>query len=351
MNKKNRLNPGELFVTPAPHIYHKDSTSKIMWIVFLSLLPAGVWSVFLFGIPALNIIITTLVTCLLTEAGFNLIRKGPITIGDGSAALTGMLLAFILPPYAPLYIPITASLFAIGVVKHLFGGLGYNVLNPALAGRVFVMFSWLEPMTSSQYYLPRLTESFLPDAGVSLEATSSATALFTIKNTPGNLEGKLPDLWDLFLGKIGGSLGEVSALLLLLGALWLLKRRYITWQIPLSFVGSLFVFSFIYGYFTHASLTAGYSSWQNAICYALAHILSGGLILGAFFMTTDMVTTPLTVRGQFIAGLGAGALTFIIRVFGGYPEGVMFAILLMNIVTPLIDRQSRPKIYGWGNNP
>lgn len=345
------MEKNKMFVTPAPHIYHNDSVPKIMWIVFISLLPAGAWGVYYFGLPALKVIITCIVTSLLTELFFNYIRKSSITIGDGSAAVTGILLAYTLPPYVPIYIPITASIFAIGVVKHLFGGLGYNVLNPALCGRVFVMFAWIAPMTESKAFLPIIEDSFFyQNSKEALNAISSATPLQLMKGFVSGANPQLPPDADLFIGKVGGSIGEISALFLLIGALWLFKRRFITWQVPFSFIGSVALLTFFFALAKGITIVPEYGTIKNALVYAYLHILSGGLILGAFYMATDMVTTPLTKKGQFIIGLGCGILTVVIRLFGGYPEGVMFAILLMQLVVPLIDRMSKPKIYGWGGN-
>lgn len=340
-----------LLVTPAPHLYHRDSVNKIMWIVFLSLVPAWAWGVYYFGLPALYVSLAAIFSCLLTEIAFNLLRRGPITLGDGSAAVTGILLAFTLPPYIPLYIPIAGGIFAIGVVKQLFGGLGYNVMNPALAGRVFVMFSWIGPMTAASSFLPRISESFFLQnfkPAAPLDALSSATPLGLMKTMLTGKTVDLPSESELFFGLTGGSMGEISALLILLGALWLFKRKYITWHVPLPFLGAVAFFAFFYALGKGLVLYPQYSLFKNALIYTYLHLFSGGLILGAFYMCTDMITTPLARWGQAVMGAGVGLLTVLIRVFGGYPEGVMFAILLMELVVPLIDRISKPKIYGWG---
>jgi len=339
----------KMFVSPAPHISHKDSVPKIMWIVFISLLPAGIWGVYYFGLPALKIIVASLVTSLLTEAFINYMRKTSSTLSDGSAALTGLLLAYTLPPYIPLYIPIAAAIFAIGVVKHLFGGLGYNVLNPALCGRVFVMFAWIGPMTESKSYTPLLEESFFYQASKeSLNAVSSATPMQLMKGVLAKSSSELPTSLDHLIGKVGGSIGEISALFLLLGAVWLFKRKYISWHIPLIFLGSVALLTFFYGLAQNIVIFQDYGSLKNAFVFSYLHLISGGLFLGAFYMATDMVTSPLTRKGQVLFGLGCGILTVIIRLYGGYPEGVMFAILLMQLVVPLIDKTSKPKIYGLG---
>ena len=344
--KKNKKN--HLFVNPAPHVVTKDSVPKIMWIVFISLLPAGIWGVYWFGWAAFRVIFVSVAASMITEVVFNKIRIMQISVWNGSAALTGLLIAYILPPYVPLYIPIVASIFAIGVVKHLFGGLGNNIVNPALAGRVFVMFSWIGPMTASKYFIPTLEKSFyLKNTAGTLAAISSATPLGLMKNMIAGKVVSLPGTTDLLIGKIGGSIGEVSALFLIIGAIWLFKRKYITWHLPVPFIGSVAFVTFLYGLATGVQISSEYSLFKNALVFSYMHLIGGGLILGAFYMLTDMVTSPLTRKGQIIMAVGAGLLTAIIRLFGGYPEGVMFAILLMNIIVPLIDRISRPKIYGW----
>lgn len=353
MQKKTNEN---LVVTPAPHLAHKDSVYKIQWIVFLSLVPACAWGVYVFGLPALRVLGVAILSCMAVEVIFNWLRKTPVTVWDGSAAVTGILLGMVLPPYVPLYIVITASVFAIGIVKHLFGGLGFNVMNPALSGRVFVMFCWIGPLTAQKYYLPRLGDSFFLNrvmtdmaAGASnvADAIGSATPMTLLKGFIAGKKVDLPSGLDLAIGKVSGSIGEISAVFLILGALWLFKRKYITWHIPLTFLGSAFVFTFLYALIQKINLVPDYSSFKNAVVFAYLHLVGGGLILGAFFMATDMVSTPLTRKGQVLIGLGAGIVTCLIRLFGGYPEGVMFAILLMELVGPLVDHFSKPKIYGW----
>ncbi len=356
---KNNETQKDLYVSPAPHITHKDSVPKIMWIVFISLLPAAIWAVYYFGLPALKVIIASIFSCLITETLLNIIRKQPLSIKDGSAAVTGLLLAFTLPPQLPIYIPITAGVFGIGIAKQLFGGIGYNVVNPALAGRVFVMFSWLEPMTASNYFFTKTSAAISK-----ISAISSATPLTLIKNmkklmvatkkTPeitnklNAITKSIPKMEDLFFGKVGGSIGEVSALFILIGGLWLLKRKYITWHMPVSFIGSVFLFGFLFALGNDVIMFPNYTDFYNYLYYAGIHVFGGALFLGAIYMATDMVTTPLAYKGHLIIGIACGFLTFVIRVYGGYPEGVMFAILLTSLFTPLIDRYTKPKIYGWG---
>lgn len=346
-------------VSSSPHVFKKDSVEKVMWTVFLVLVPATLWGVARFSLglditftngfnismnPKLieNGILMTMLTsqpflqvlaailaCIVTEAVINLIRGQRVAAFDGSAALTGLLLAMTLPPKAPLFIAVISSVFTIWVVKHLFGGLGGNFLNPALAGRVFAMSAWSSIMYTQDYYL------------VTPDANTSATALETMKKFLAGAEGitnpasNYP-LEDLFIGNIGGSIGEVSAIFLLLGGLYIWIKGYITWEIPLTYILTVFLVSFI----------IGGKAGNFDINYGLFHLLSGGLILGALFMATDMVTCPLTSKGQIIFGISLGILTVFIRIYGGYPEGVAFSVLIMNFFTPIIDRYTMPRIFG-----
>jgi electron transport complex protein RnfD len=311
---KNRLE-----VSAAPHLHKKgESVSKIMWMVVLSLIPAGAAGVFIFGISALWVVILGVVSAVITEALLQLFTKNKITILDGSAVITGLLLAYNLPPDVPFWLPIIGSVFAIAIGKQVFGGLGQNIFNPALAGRVFLMASWPKYMTTFS-------------APFRYDAVTSATPLAILK------EGKVLEhlsYWDLFLGKRGGCIGEVCILALLAGAIFLLLKGYISWHIPGSYILTVGVFTYIFG---PKGLFSG--DW-------LFHILSGGLILGAFFMATDYVTSPLTRKGHIVFGIGCGLLTGVIRLWGGYPEGVSYAILMMNAATPLIDRYTKTRIYG-----
>jgi electron transport complex protein RnfD len=246
---------------------------------------------------------------------------------DGSAFLTGLLLAYNLPPNVPLWLPVVGSFFAIAIGKQVFGGLGQNIFNPALVGRVFLMASWPKYMTGFT------TAPKFFARGVNYEAVSSATPLALIKK---GVAIENISYLDLFLGKRGGCIGEVCIVALLAGALFLFLKGYISWHIPLSYIGTLGLFTWIFG-------QKGFFSGDW-----LFHILSGGLILGAFFMATDYVTSPLTGKGQIIFGLGCGLITVVIRIWGGYPEGVSYAILMMNAATPIIDRYTKNRIYGSG---
>jgi len=293
-----------------------------MWAVVLSLLPAGVWGVYAFGLNALWVIITAILSAVATEIILQKFSNKKITVLDGSAFLTGLLLAYNLPAGVPLWIPAAGSIFAIFVGKFVFGGLGKNIFNPALAGRAFLMASW-------PVYMTTFSKPFNTSGGV--DAITSATPLMLLKEgkTVGNI-----NYLDLFLGNKGGCIGEVCIIALLLGAAFLFVKKYISWHIPLTYIATVGIFTFIFG---KSGLFSG--DW-------LFYILSGGLILGAFFMATDYVTSPLTNKGQVIFGIGCGLLTVIIRLWGGYPEGVCYAILIMNAAVPLIDRYTRTRIYG-----
>ncbi len=307
-----------LIVSSSPHIHKKASVSRIMWTVAASLIPAGAAGVIIFGLSALWVTLVAIIAAVLTELMLGVWAKKKITILDGTAVITGILLAFNLPPNVPLWLPIVGAVFSIAIGKQVFGGLGQNIFNPALAGRVFLMASWPKYMTA-------FSRPFSPDAVV------SATPLAMLK------EGKILEhisYLDLFLGKRGGCIGEVCILALIIGALILLIRGYITWHIPASYILTTAMFTYVFG-----ANQLFHGDW-------LLHILSGGLILGAFFMATDYVATPLTARGQIIFGAGCGLLTAVIRLWGGYPEGASYAILMMNAATPFIDRYTRNRIYG-----
>ncbi|MBU4473538.1 MAG: RnfABCDGE type electron transport complex subunit D [Candidatus Omnitrophica bacterium] len=314
--------PDKLIVSVSPHIHSHESTPKVMWSVFFALIPAGIVGVFIFGLAALKIIIISVLSCLVTEALIQKLTHRRISIGDGSAVLTGLLLAYNLSSNVPFWIPVIGGIFAIAVCKQAFGGLGANIFNPALAARAFLLASWPKHMTG-------FSKPFSPDA------VTSATPLAMLK------EGKVADLvqsglsyMDLFLGKRSGCLGEVCILVLLIGAVYLLWRGYIWWYTPAGFILTLGGLSWIFG-------VGGFFKGDF-----LFSILAGGVILGAFFMATDYVTTPITKKGQLIFGIGCGVITFIIRRFGGYPEGISYSILMMNATVPLIDRYVRPRRYG-----
>lgn len=286
--------------------------------VVISLLPAGIAGVIIFGLSALSVIILAVVSALVTEWILQISTKRKITIFDGSAVITGLLLAYNLPPKVPFWLPIIGAFFSIAIGKQIFGGLGQNIFNPALVGRVFLMASWPKYMTS--FTVP-----------LSYDATTQATPLMLLK------EGKFAEhisYGNLFLGLRGGCIGEVCILALILGAAFLFWKKYISWHIPITYIVTVGIFTYLFG-------PSGFLSGDW-----LFHILSGGLILGAFFMATDYVTSPLTRKGQIVFGIGCGIFTAIIRLWGGYPEGVSYAILIMNAATPLIDRYTKNRIYG-----
>ena len=301
-----------LHLSISPHIHSGNSTSRIMRDVVISLIPALIAGTVIFGFRALLITAICVVTSVLSEAIYNKIVKKDQTVGDFSAAVTGLLLALNLPSNIPLWQCAVGSVFAIIVVKCLFGGIGCNVVNPAITARVFMLVAF---SSMTKYGFPVIADT-----------VSSATPLTQIA------KGEEVSLFDLFFGLTGGAIGETCALALLIGFVYLLIRRVITWHIPVSFIGTVFVLSFI---------KEGFDLMQ-----ALVMVLSGGLLIGAIFMATDYVTSPCTAKGKLIFGLGAGLITFAIRYFGSYPEGVSFAILLMNILTPYIDALTAHKVFG-----
>lgn len=314
----------KLIISPAPHIHSGDSVSKNMRGVIIALVPALLVGLYFFGLGALIVTLTAVLSCMLFEYLIQrFIMKGESTIMDGSAALTGLLLAFNLPSNLPIWIIIIGSLVAIGVAKMSFGGLGNNPFNPALVGRVFLLISFPVQMTSWPEVAP-LTTAYL-------DAETGATILSMMKEGAGTL----PSTLDMFIGKIPGSLGEVSAVALLIGLVYMLVRKIIQWHIPVSVLLTVLVFS-------------GIMHLVNPEVYAspIVHLLTGGLMLGAIFMATDYVTSPMNPRGMWIFGVGIGVLTVVIRNWGAYPEGVSFAILIMNGFTPLINFYVKPKRFG-----
>ncbi|MDP2913063.1 MAG: RnfABCDGE type electron transport complex subunit D, partial [Candidatus Omnitrophota bacterium] len=306
---------GSYIVSIAPHIKDKTSTRDIMWAVTISLIPSGLAGIFIFGLNSLLVILVSILSAVAAEAAILGIRKKDTSaLYDGSAVLTGLLLAYNLPPGSPLWMPLAGSVFAIAIGKQVFGGLSHNIFNPALAGRAFLMISWPVYMTTWQN--PRWK----------IDAITSATPLGLYKNNGSDFLNGISSL-DLFLGNRGGCIGEVCVIALLLGAAYLLMKRYITWHIPVTYIATVALMSWIFN--GKGALFTG-----NALFF----VLSGGLVLGAFFMATDYVTGPLGARGKVVFGLGCGLLTLIIRKFSGYPEGVSYAILIMNAVTPVIDK-------------
>jgi len=335
-------------VSASPHITHKDTIPRIMYGVVISLIPAIAGSIYFFGVRAVWVLLFSILSAVTVEATLQFLMKKPITVKDGSAIVTGILLGFNLPAEVPWWIPVIGSAFAIVVGKIPFGGLGYNPMNPALLGRAFLLASWPTRMTIFKT---------APNGGTlsGIDAITTATPLNVFKSAkdiiasqadPSVLTEKvtqatnaIDQLYDsyanLFWGKVGGCIGETSAFLLLIGAVYLIYKRYIGLRIPLSYIGTVALLCWIFG--GAEGLFTG---------DPLFHVLAGGLILGAFFMATDMVTSPVTSKGRIYFGIGCGVLTVVIRLVGGYPEGVSYSILLMNLAVPLLDRYTKPKTFG-----
>ena len=319
-----------LNVSGSPHVHSDESTKRIMWRVNLALVPTLIVAVAFFGLNALLISMVSVACCVLFQWLIEkYIMKTPTTVCDGSAVVTGLLLAFNVPATREMiWLVAIAALVAIGVGKMSFGGLGKNPFNPALVGRVFMLISFPVQMTT----WPKPGENLFSMVSVpTTDATTGATPLALFKEEGLGAAG---DVWQYFIGHMGGSLGEVSAIAILIGAVYLLCRRIISWHIPVAFIGTAFVFSGIL--------------WlcdKTAFMDPVTTILTGGIMLGACFMATDMVTSPMAKSGQLLFGFGCGLLTIIIRNWGNYPEGVSFAILLMNSVTPLLNRWCKPKRF------
>ncbi|HYF82566.1 MAG TPA: RnfABCDGE type electron transport complex subunit D [Clostridia bacterium] len=304
-------------VSSSPHIRSGESTQRIMLDVIIALMPALFAGILYFGFGALTLTVTAVAFAVATEAVMQKIMGKPITINDLSAVVTGMLIAFNVPVTLPLWIVAVGSVFAISVAKQCFGGLGFNFINPALAARAMLLASW--PVRMTTWVAPG------PDA------VSTATPLAIIKG--GEAAGQaLPNVMNLFLGNVGGCIGETSALALIIGGAYLLYRGVISHRIPVAFIGTVAVLSFLFGGFDPFAM--------------IYHVFAGGLFLGAIFMATDYSSSPMSARGQIIFGVGCGILTSVIRFYGGYPEGVSYSILLMNLATPLIDKYTMPKKFG-----
>ena len=301
----------QLTMSSSPHVHTRESISSIMLDVLIALMPAAVASVIIFGISSLFVILACVISAVAAEFVFNVICRKEQTIGDLSSAVTGLLLALNIPSTIPLWQASIGAIFAIIVVKCLFGGIGQNFANPAITARIFLLLSFSGTMTAAVF--PQ-----------NADVVSGATPLGVLSGQ----EGTLPTYLDLFLGNCGGALGETCALALLIGGIYLIVRGVITWHTPVVFIATVFLFSLVLG--------------QDPV----AEILSGGLFIGAFFMATDYATTPNTAWGKVIFGVGCGLITVLIRVYGNYPEGVSFSILLMNILTPYIERWTRTKPFG-----
>ena len=319
----------KLMVTSSPHIHGEFSVRSIMLDVIIALVPAGLAGIFYFGMHSLLVILTATISCVAFEYIWNKLMKKKNTIGDLSAVVTGLLLAYNMTPSIPLWMVVIGSLFAIIIVKQLFGGIGQNFMNPALAARAFMLASWAGAMTS--WVSPSLFGT---------DALTTATPLSLLKEG-GEQLANMPEIKKLFLGDIGGCIGETSACLLLIGGIYLVMRGVIKMRIPVSFILTVAVCAFLFG---------GGVGFPGRLQMAGWHIFSGGLFLGAIFMATDYTTSPVTPKGQIIMGIGCGLITSLIRLKGGYPEGVSYSILIMNILTPLIDRYTTPKVFGTGES-
>ncbi len=298
----------------SPHIHSSETTSKIMLYVIISLIPAMIGSVYFFGFYVLKVIFVSIISCILSEFLFQILMRKDVRIYDGSAVVTGILFAFVLPPRIPLWIVAIGGFLAIFLVKELFGGIGFNIFNPALTARAILLASYPVEMTK-----------FINVLDYRVDAITSPTPLFIMKE---KISQSLPSLWQMFIGARSGCIGETSTILLLIGGIFLLLKRVITWHIPFSYILTVAILSLIFK--------------QNM----LYQIMSGGLIIGAFFMATDYVTSPITRKGKIIFGIGCGIITFLIRKWGSYPEGVCYSILFMNMLVPLINRYTLPKKFG-----
>ena len=321
--------PKLLTVSPSPHLRTEDTTRSIMLDVCIALMPALIWGIFIFGWRALTVTLVSVVFAVLSEFVWEKAMKKPLTVSDFSAVVTGILLAMNLPVSVPLWMPAIGAVFAIIVVKQLFGGIGKNFVNPALAARVF-LFAWPSHMGAEAFTTPGAK---LPPLAISIPAAdvvSGATPLAALKT------GAAPDIsmFDMILGNEAGCIGEVSALLLTAGFIYLLVRKVITWRIPVFYIGTVAIVTFI---FAKTSLP---------FVFAGQEIFSGGLFLGAIFMATDYTTSPITEGGRMIYAIGCGLLTVFIRYFGGYAEGVSFSILIMNLLVWYLDRYTKPVRFG-----
>ena len=303
-----------LTVSTSPHIKSKDTVSSVMRDVLIALIPATFAGVYFFGMNALLVILVAVLSAVISEYAFEKITKKPVTINDLSAVVTGLLLAFNVPPTIPLWMVAIGSAFAIIVVKCFYGGIGQNIVNPALAARAFLLASYPVRMTTW-----------------TLDGTTGPTPLGVLR---GDGVVALPKLFDVFVGNIGGCIGETSALALLIGAAYLLYKKVISWHIPASYIGTVFILTTILG---RNGFMTGNGFYE---------VLLGGLLLGAFYMATDYTTSPMTKKGHLVFGICCGVLTTLIRLYGGYAEGVSYSILIMNLFVPFIDKFTKPRVFG-----
>ena len=315
-----------LNVSGSPHVHSGESVRKIMMAVIIALMPAFAISIFYYGLPVIVLTLVSVGCCVLFEYLIQrFMMKVPTTVSDGSAIVTGLLLAFNVPANLPVWMMVVGALVAIGIAKMPFGGLGHNLFNPALVARVFMLISF--PVAMTTWPVPTPIWGFA-------DAITGPTPLGILKESAAVNMSEMPRYLDLLVGQMGGSFGEVSAIALLIGALYLLWKRVITWHIPVAFILTVFIFSGIF-----------YLIDPTQYANPFFHLLTGGLLLGAFFMATDMVTSPTTPSAMLVFGAGCGLITIIIRLFGAYPEGVSFSILLMNAMVPLLNRWFKPRTY------
>lgn len=310
------MDKNRLIASSSPHIRSDENVTKVMLDVIVALIPALIFSVYLFGFDALKLTIFSIISAVVTEAICQKIMNRPVSIGDLSAVVTGILLAFNLPASAPWWIPVIGSAFAIAIGKQAFGGLGNNFINPALVGRAMLLACW-----------PTLMTGWVAPTGV--DAIATATPLAMMKGA--EISTVSTSLVDVFIGRIPGCLGETSALLLILGGLYLIYKKVISWRIPVAYIGTVAVIALV---------------TEGSVLGMAYHLFAGGLMLGAFFMATDYASCSVTPKGKIIYGIGAGILTMLFRELGANPEGVSYAILLMNVCAPLIDKFTSPKVFG-----
>lgn len=324
----------QFVISGSPHVHQDLTVPKLMYGVVYAMIPAMIVSFYMFGLGAAKVFLITILSCLFFEYIIQrYLLKGPVTINDGSAMVTGILLAFNVPSSIPWWMLVLGSLVSIGMGKMSFGGVGKNPFNPALVGRVFMLISF--PVAMTTWPKPIVSRSYFSFAGLDekvLDTITGPTPLGVLQE-----EGvqAVPDYMNLLLGQMGGSLGEISAIALIIGGIYMLVKKIITWHIPVAYLGSAFILAAI--------------MWlADPTQYAdpLFHMVTGGMMLGVFYMATDYVSSPVSKKGQIIFGVGAGVLTILIRVFGAYPEGVSFAILIMNAFTPLINSSLKPARFG-----
>ena len=320
----------KLIATSNPHIRGSETTRSIMLDVIIAMLPALIWGIFKFGLEALILTAVSVIGCVFFEWAYRTLMKKPQSAGDLSAVVTGMLLSFVCPPSTPLWMILIGDFFAIIVVKQLFGGIGKNFVNPALAGRAFLLGSYAGVMTT--WVDPAANKA--PLFGGVADAVTTATPLAIMKS--GDMAGLTStySIRDMFLGNIPGSMGEISALMVLIGGVYLIARKVINWHTPVSYIATVAVLTFLF------------PKYGSGVEWMLYSIFGGGLMLGAFFMATDYATSPVTKKGQVIFGIGCGLFTVFIRYFGSYNEGVCYSIMVMNLCVALIDKYTKPTRFG-----